>query len=283
MEGIINFFYATWEKRTAYGWFHILSLAIMVALIVIVLITCREKKLSDKAFRIITISVALILILFEAYKQIVFTYDPATGVWDYQWYAFPFQFCSTPMYVLLLAGLVRPGKFREFLCSFLATFGLLAGLLVMVMPGDVFNTSLVGVAIQTMVHHGMMVVIGVFMWVSGRAKAKVSTAFKALAVFAVIVAIATALNEIVVATNIAHGETFNMFFISRHFPSTLPVFSTIYEKVPYFAFVLIYFAGFALGALIITLIAMCIAWLCRKIANKGVNDDTHVNGTRIKY
>lgn len=283
MEGIINFFYATWEKRTDYGPFHLISLAIMVALIVLICFTCRGNRVSDKAFRIIAIFVSAILILFEVYKQIVYTYNPTTGVWKYQWYAFPFQFCSTPMYVLLLAGLAKPGKLREWCSNFLGTFGLLAGLLVMIMPGDVFNTSLVGIAVQTMVHHGMMVVMGVFVWVSGRAKPKISSAFKALAVFTVLVAIATVLNEVIVATGANGGETFNMFFISRHFPSTLPVFSIIYSKVPYFVFVIIYFVGFALGALIITLIAMCIAYLCRKISNRGVNDDTHVNGTRIKY
>ncbi|MBQ8468458.1 MAG: YwaF family protein [Clostridia bacterium] len=283
MEGIVNFFWATWEQRTDYGAFHLISLGIMVALIVLVCLTCRKSRLSDKAFRIISIVVGVLLILFEAYKQIVFAYDPATGKWDYPWHAFPFQFCSTPMYIILLAGIAKPGKFQEWCCDFLGTFGLLAGLLVMAMPGDVFHTTSVGVSIQTMFHHGMMVVIGIFVWVSGRAKPKFSSAFKALAVFAVCVAIAFALNEIVVATGANQGEYFNCFYISRHFNSTLPVFKDIQPQVPYVAFVLIYFAGFAIGAMIMTLIAMAIAWLCRKIANRGVDDDTHVNGTRIKY
>ena len=283
MEGIIKFFWATWEQRTDYGPFHLISLAIMVGLIVLIFIFGREKKVSDRAFRIIAIGVSLLLILFEVYKEIVFAYDPATNTWSYPWHAFPFQFCSTPMYILLIAGIAKPGKVREFCCDFLGTFGLLAGLLVMLMPGDVFHTTSVGVSIQTMVHHGLMVVMGVFVWVSGRAKPKFSSAFKALAVFSILVAIAFALNEIVVATGVNNGQFFNCFYISRHYPCVLPVFEVIYTKVPYVAFVLIYFAGFTLGAILLTLIIMGIAWICRKIANKGVNDDTHVNGTRIKY
>ena len=283
-ENILKALDGRMETPTAYGWFHIMSICIMLALIVVVCIFCRKTKMSEKAYRIITITVASVMILFEVYKQLNFSFNSSTGTWDYQWYAFPFQFCSTPMYVLLLAGLVRPGKFREFLCSFLATFGLLAGLLVMVMPGDVF-ISTIGINIQTMVHHGMMVVIGIFMWVSGNAKLNVKTALKALAVFAVIVAIAIGLNEIVYASGvlIPQHETFNMFFISRHFPSTLPVFSMIYPKVPWVVFVLIYFVGFAIGALIITLIAMLIGWICSKIAYKKNNNSTHVDGERIKY
>lgn len=283
MEGIIKFFWATWEQRTDYGPFHLISLAIMLALIVLVCFTCRKSKLSDKAFRIIMIVVGVLLILFDIYGQIYFSYTPETGKWEYAWHRFPFQFCSTPMYIILLAGLAKPGKFQEWCCDFLGTFGLLAGILVMAMPGNVFHTTSVGISIQTMFHHGMMVVMGIFVWVSGRAKPKFSSAFKALAVFTVLVAIAFALNEIVVATGANHGEYFNLFYISRHFNSALPVFETIQPKVPYPVFVLLYFAGFAIGAIIVTLIAMGIAWICRKIANKGVNDDTHVNGTRIKY
>ena len=257
----------------------------MIALVVLLCFTCREKKISDKAFRIITILVSLVLILLEVYKQVVYTYNPNTNKVDYQWYAFPFQFCSTPMYVMFLAGLVRPGKFREWCCDFLGTFGLLAGLLVMIMPGDVFNDERIGIAFQTMIHHGSMVVMGVFMWVSGRAKPKILSALKALAVFSVLVLIAIILNEVVYACGVLvpQHETFNMFFISRHFPSTLPVFSTIYGQVPWIVFLLIYIVGFGVGALVITLIAMFIDWICKKVAYKKNNNSTHVDGERIKY
>ena len=283
MESIINFLWAEWPQRTDYGPFHLICLGIMIGLIVLVCFTCRGSKLSDKAFRIIMIVVGVLLILFDVYSQIYFSYNPSTGEWHYAWHRFPLQFCSVPMYVILLAGLARPGKFQEWCCDFLGTFGLLAGLLVMAMPGSVFHTTSVGISIQTMFHHGMMVVMGIFVWVSGRAKPKITSAFKALAVFTVFVALAFALNEIVVAQNWNNGEYFNLFYISRHFNSSLPVFADIQPQVPYVAFVLIYFVSFAVGALIMTLIAMGIAWICRKIANRGVNDDTHVNGTRIKY
>ena len=50
--------------------------------------------------------------------------------YNYAWYAFPWQFCSTPMYIGLLAGLSK-GKLHDHFCAYLATFALFAGTAVM--------------------------------------------------------------------------------------------------------------------------------------------------------
>ena len=47
----------------------------------------------------------LIIILFLI--NFSFNYDSLHTWWNYQWYAFPFQFCSTPMYVGLIAALTN--------------------------------------------------------------------------------------------------------------------------------------------------------------------------------
>ena len=101
-------------KPTNYGWFHILCLIITI-LITIVLIYKKPNK--KKTMLVISI----IMILFETYKQLSFSFD--NGIWNYQWYGFPFQFCATPMYVALVAGLTKNKKIEEYCYSFLATFG----------------------------------------------------------------------------------------------------------------------------------------------------------------
>jgi hypothetical protein len=63
-------------------------------------------------------------------------------------------------------------------------------------------------------------------------------------------------------------ETFNMFFISPHFPCTLPVLSGIYGKIPYPAFLLLYLVGFALIAAIILGAEIGVAALIRKCGKK---------------
>ena len=251
----------------AFGWFHLLAIALVIVGIVVVCLTCRN--ISDKKFRIIVLCVSLLLIGFEIYKQLNFSYDPSTDTWDYQWYAFPFQFCSTPMYVMLLIACLKEGKFRDFLCSFLATFGLFAGLIVMIVPGDVF-ISTIGINIQTMVHHGAMVVMGVFMYVSGKAKIEHKTVLKGAAVFAVFVVVAFGSNMLF--HHFGNGENFNMFYIGPYIPCHLPVLSTIWPLVPYPIWLIIYLVGFTAAAYIMLLAAMLIKKIVQKVKNNKQNN-----------
>lgn len=250
-ENILKVLDARMQTPTSYGWFHLLCLLIMIVLIVVVCLTCRN--LSSKQFRIITLVVSIILILFEVYKQLNFSFDSNSGNWGYQWYAFPFQFCSTPMYVLFLIGVLKENKFQNYLCSFIATFGLFAGISVMLYPNDVF-VSTIGINIQTMVHHGAMVVMGIFMYVSKRVEFKHKTILKGACVFICLVLIALALN--IIFHYSGNTSTFNMFYISPYFGCHLPILSIIYSNMPYIVFLLIYIFGFVLCGYIVLLIAM---------------------------
>ena len=78
-ENILKVLDAKMQTPTSYGWFHLLCLLIMIALIVVVCLTCRN--LSSKQFRIITLVVSIILILFEVYKQLNVSFDSNSGNW----------------------------------------------------------------------------------------------------------------------------------------------------------------------------------------------------------
>lgn len=217
--------------------------------------------------RIVVLTYSILGIILEIYKQLNFSFNSTSGEWSYQWYAFPFQFCSTPMYVGLIAGCCKEGGFQKFLYSYLATFALFAGLSVMFYPGDVF-TRTIGINIQTMVCHGGMVVMGIYLWFSKQVKFEFKTILKALSVFCVLVAIALIMNIIYNSTG--NTATFNMFFISPYLPCTLPILNMIYEMVPYPVFLIIYIIGFTLAAFIMLLVAMGINRLVKlKIRDKG--------------
>ncbi len=251
-EQILTILDKRMEKPGLYGWYHLLCLGIVILLSL--LFVAIGKKMTTRSVNGVLKFTAITLLLFEVYKQLNFSYNVSDDTWGYQWYAFPFQFCSTPMYVMLLASCLKDGKLRSCLCSFLATFGLFAGVAVMLYPGDVF-ISTIGINIQTMVHHGMMVVIGVMMYATGSAKLSHSTIFKGLPIFVCLVGIASGMN--VLYHN--HGpadQTFNMFYISPYFPCTLPVLSTIYPLVPYPVFLCIYVFGFAIAGYVMSLFAM---------------------------
>ncbi len=262
-EKIIHGLSGSMNTPTSFGWFHILSLVLMIAAIVVSLIF--RKKLSDKKINIILLVTSITLIVLEIYKQLVFSYDGVTDKWSYQWYAFPFQFCSTPMYVMLLAAIVRKSKFYDLLLSFLGTFSLAAGLMVMIYPNDVFIGT-IGINIQTMVTHGAMPAIGFLLWFTGKIKFSLKTVLNAFYVFIVLVAVAQILNIIVHFS--IDGVNFNMFFISPYRNTTLPVLNIIQPNVPYFIFLIIYLLGFIFIDFLIVISAIGIKKLYTKLTEK---------------
>ena len=258
-------------EPTAFGWFHLMFWGIMIATIVLLVIFAR--KVDDKKFRLILIITASILMRLEVYKQLNFSFNSQTGVWDYQWYAFPFQFCSTPMYIMLLAGLVKKGRFQDMLLTYLSTFCVFAGICVMIMPGDVFIET-IGINIQTMIHHSAMVIIGIFILATGRVKLNIKNFLLSTLVFVGLVLIALLLNVILYNSGVLNGETFNMFFISPYFDCTLPLVSLIYSVVPYVVFLLIYIVGFCAAALIVFYLSKLVFFIIDKIKNKNNKTET---------
>ena len=244
------------ETPGLFGWFHLLWLGITAGTAVVLCVFGR--KWSHKTVCNILLGTAITVIVLEVYKQINYTFGDGSSAPSYQWYAFPWQFCSTPMYVGLLAGICRKGKLHDALCAYLATFGMFAGLAVMLYPGDVFIET-VGINIQTMVCHGSMVVIGIYLFGSGHVQLAHKTVLKAVPVFAVAVGVAMVLNALAYNAGIAD---FNMFYISPHCDPHLPVYSLVQEKVPYPASLVIYILGFTVAAYAVLLLVMLLGGKC---------------------
>ncbi|MFP4177397.1 MAG: hypothetical protein ACLFTZ_01395 [Acholeplasmataceae bacterium] len=217
------------------SWFHIGSL-ILVFLIAI-FFTVRLRHASKETMRIFVLTVGITMIVFEIYKQVNFSY---TNDWSYRWYAFPFQFCSTPMYGALIAGWSKNERLRTALYGFLATYGFVAGAFVMFVPHDVF-TDTIGINIQTMVHHGGAAVMGsvlLFADIPGK-----SIRFgRAASVYVVTVAIAMVLNAL--HNSFIQDGTFNMFFINPRHGIHIDWVKPFYETVTYIPYLLTYVLGF---------------------------------------
>ena len=63
--------------------------------------------------------------------------------------------------------------------------------------------------------------------------------------------IAEILNIFIYNSGVLNGETFNMFYISPYFISTLPVFDVIQQNVPFVIYLLIYIVAIFIGSLIV--------------------------------
>lgn len=255
------------EEPQMYGWFHLLFFA---ATILATVLLCKfQPKPTERFIKKLLVVSSLIVIVLEIYKQInySFNYDGPSITYDFQWYAFPFQFCSTPMYIGLLAGILNKNKVQNALCAYLATFSVFAGFCVMLYPPQVFITT-IGINIQSMICHGMMIVIGVYLLYTGYVKTEHKTILKAASVFSVCICIAIVLNEIAYFSGLLERETFNMFFISPHCEPSLPVYSLVQAVVPFPLCLIIYIIGFSLAAYIILLIAMLIKHIFKKLKRK---------------
>ena len=238
----------------SFGVWHIACLLLTVG--VSILFVWKYQKASEQAVRRLLLVTWIVLVALEVYKQLVFSMsvsDDSVASWSYQWYVFPFQFCSTPLYVLPFAIFPKSDRIRSAVMSFLTTFSLFGGLAVMLYPADVF-IGMIGINIQTMVHHGSQIVLGVLMVARNRRRMNKKFFVSGLAVFAILAATAMLLNlgvHAALASAGMGGTVFNMFYISPYHDCTLPVLSAIYPLVPYPVFLALYLLGFSAVAGII--------------------------------
>ena len=270
LGSILNFFESTMQTPTVYGWFHILF--VLLVSVATVLICVKYKNCDEKTLRRMIFVLWLVMVVLEIYKQLVYTFSFEDGVMssDYQWYAFPFQLCSTPIFALPFVIFLKDGPVREAFISYSALFAFFGGFVVFIYPGDVF-VSTIGINIQSMVHHGIQIISGIFLVVHRRRAFNFKFLIKGLYVFCGFIVAAMLMNVAVYHAFVAAGidETFNMFYISPYFDCTLPLLSLIYPRVPYALFFVIYTLGFFLAALVIYLVERAIIRAVEKRYAKG--------------
>jgi len=266
-EQIIYSLQKTMETPTNYGLFHIISIAIVVATTIVVCLLLKNRN--EKIFKRFLFVCWLLILILEIYKQIIFSFEYSDGAakWDYQWYAFPFQFCSLQLYLLPFVIFLKDGKVRDAIIAFLATFSFFGGLAVYIYPNDVF-VSTIGINIQTMIHHGLQIVLGILFMVYYHKKLSMKFFLSSIVVFVSCIAVAMILNAIVPTFT---TETFNMFYISPLYECTLPILGSIYQKVHYILFLLLYIFGFSLVAFLMYLLLSITIKLINKKTNKTLN------------
>lgn len=229
-------------------------------LVLTVLLSWAFRNCTDRALRTLTGFFWVVIVALEIYKQLVFCLSLSDGVfsWDYAWYIFPFQFCSSPLYIFPIIAFSGNDKLRERCIAYMMTFSLFAGLAVFCYPNDVFIET-TGINYQTMIHHGSQILLGVLYGVRYRSRLNAKFFFGGVRTFVTMVFIAMVLNVGVYQafTHFGIDETFNMFYISPYFECTLPVLNTVWSMVPYAVFVCVYFFGFILCALIVYSLFRC--------------------------
>ena len=255
---------------TVFGTYHLCCLALVV--LAAVFLVWRFKDASDKVIRRLLFAVWCVITLMEILKQLEGVYyidDYGVPTWSYLWHSFPLQFCSTPYYCMPFIIFLPDGFWRRAFIAFFTTFSLFAGLAVMIYPGDVFCSTLF-LDLQTMIHHGSMVALGVLMVAHNRRKLDKKSFIGGLSIFYAFAAIALLLNELIYYFVLIDrpSEAINLFFISRHYDSTLPILADVYKAVPYGVYLIVYLVGFALVSLLFFLLEKGIITLVQKCKSK---------------
>ena len=265
-ERLIHALSAEWEVPTVYGWFHLTFCGILAAVTLALCLLFANAK--EKTFRRVLFCGWILIFLFEFYKQLTLSLEVENGiaVWSFSWYHFPFQLCSSPLYLLPLAAFLPESRARDGILFFLATYSLVGGASVYIYPDTVFVEA-IGRCIQTMVHHGLQVAFGILIFVHEQRKILWRNFLAAIPCFLFLVGIALALN--IGVHSAIPDQTFNMFFISPYFSCEIPIFGEVYPGLlPYPLFLVLYILVLTLASAILFSAAYGVRQIaCRKCKN----------------
>lgn len=185
----------------------------------------RSSRLRPE--RILFLS-GFILLILECYKQ-AFLYTVVNGG-RYDWWYFPFQLCSTPMYICLLYPFLsvrapRQTAIQKALATYLEAFGLLGGIMALAFP-EGFLTGYLSLTLHGFLWHFLLIFIGIYCAKKGLSDFSEHGFARAVLFYVLFCLIASVINTAVQLK--VYPESYaDMFYINCFFPSEQPVFDRI--------------------------------------------------------
>ncbi len=232
----------TMERIPSYGAFHILYTLIGFA--VCGFVAWKLRKVSDKTANWILFSIGLLLAVSEVFKQLFYYFAVENN--SYSWDDFPFQLCSVPMYMCLIAPWLKPGKLQRGMFSFMVLYNLLGGAISFTEPSGLLLDRWF-LTIHALIWHMLLVFIGLFLCFSKRGGNRKSDYKGATWTFIALCGIAFGLNCFV---QFGLGKHMNMFFVGPG-NSPLAVFSQFSQWFGWYINTFIYIFAVCLGAYIV--------------------------------
>lgn len=231
------------EKPKPFGIFHMLILLIGISLCLLIAYQMRHVKKRCYLYGIFGIS--LLLIFLELYKQL-FHFYILDGK-HYDWWIFPFQLCSLPMYIGILFPFLKE-QWRIPTETFLMDFNLLGAMMALVFPDDLMH-SYVMLTVHPFLWHFLLLFMSLWIGFHKEGDTTMKGFSQTLPYFLLFTCIATFLN-IVFHTK---GEL-NMFYISPYYESTQPFFHLVTSLFGIHIRNLIYLFAMITGAWLLHLI-----------------------------
>lgn len=190
----------------------------------------------------------LLMFLTEIWKQWCLTYRFGGGA--YNWWYFPFQLCSIPMYICLLLFLIPAGKIRRILLAFLMDYGLLAGTFTFFDTSGLHHACAL-LTLHSYAWHILLILLGIYAGYRNMREVSLQDLAGATAVYLFCCLIATLCN----LAFYSYGDI-NMFYISPHYPMTQKVFRHFALLLGNHAGIAVYIGATVTGACLIHLLWM---------------------------
>lgn len=187
----------------------------------------------------------IFLAVSELFKQF-FLYFAVNGS-QFDWWYFPFQLCSVPMYLALFLPLVS-AKYQAVFLTFIQDFGLLGGVMALLEPSGLLHPYLL-LTLHGLVWHFLLIFMALScaVW---RSEGKKNAGFPAcLPLFILCCVLATAINIL----SHPYGNA-DMFYISPYYPNGQIVFHQISLHIGVLAGNLLYLLSVIFGG-----------WVCHHI------------------
>ncbi|MCD8221244.1 MAG: YwaF family protein [Clostridiales bacterium] len=182
----------------------------------------------------------LALAIGELYKQIFLTVFINHG--NYDWWYFPFQLCSVPMYLCLIQYPLRSTRLRTVICTFMRDFHIMSGIAALAVPAG-FSHIHWSLTLHGYCWHILLILIGLFCHAAGLTDNSRQGYLHSLPLFVLCCGIATAVNLLAPG----HG-TADMFYISPYHPSVQPIVHELALTIGILPANLLYLAAICLGA-----------------------------------
>lgn len=240
---IKNFFQATsWGMDTPapYSAFHILfGISGVLAAV------SMARLLSKKSHPHLLFTCGLFLAFAELYKQ-GFLYYIVNGE-HFDWWYFPFQLCSVPMYLCLLLPLIQSSgtiRFTKIVYTFMQDFALLGGIMALLEPSGLMHPY-VTLTLHGFIWHFLLIFIGLYCALTRPEGKSIRDFTGTMPLFLLCAAIATLIN--IASHPYGHAD---MFYISPYYPNGQIVFHEISLTIGTFAGNLLYLISVLLGGFI---------------------------------
>ena len=241
-----------------FGGFHIAAALITAAAAVcMAALFAGRVRAADKPFeklvRILMIT-GWVLVVLEVYKQLFLYYIVNSGTYD--WWFFPFQLCSVPMYLCILLPVMAPPAQRTFM-AFMGGYTFVSAVATLIYPEDILR-SYTALTLHGFIWHGLLLFISLLILITGRTDPSARGLRKAAVLFAIMCVFAVMINVVAepVMQNtpgLAHSYA-AMFYLNPYHISPQPVVSAIQKAAGIPAGLLLYaLAIIAVSSLVIRL------------------------------